>query len=299
MKKRAITSLFIVLVTVLAIASKLLPHNIGTYIFDIFVLTITIVAGYEMTKIMQGCGRKVNNFLTTMFCVFNYIILLISVLNHVEFTIIVLYQMVGVFAYLLIALLVEFLRDRKQDFKQILFTAVNTIIACIYPSFWFGLMLNINHVDAYAGQFLSFIFIIMIICVTMLTDTMAYLIGSKIRGPKLAPAISPNKTISGAVGGLLGGALGAMILFFIVRAIPALNAVITLHNLCWYHFLIIGVLGSVIGQVGDLFESKLKRTANMKDSGNLFPGHGGMLDRIDAMIFVTIFVFVCLMIILL
>lgn len=299
MKKRAITSLFIFLTTFLAIISKLLPHNIGTYIFDIFILFVIIVAGYEMTKIMEGCGRSVNRFLTTMYCVFNYAILLISLHFAVEFTIIVLYQLVGLALYFVITLIVELLRDRKQPFKNVLFTSVNTIIACLYPSFWFCLMLNINHVDAYAGPYLSLIFIIMVVAITMLTDTLAYLVGSRLKGPKLAPSISPNKTISGAIGGLIGGIAGAMILFAVAYNVPALNAVISLHGIAWWHFLLFGLIGSVVGQVGDLFESKLKRSANMKDSGNIFPGHGGMLDRIDAMIFVAIFVFVCLMIILL
>lgn len=299
MKKRALTSLFIVLATVLAIISKLLPHNIGTYIFDIFILFVIFVAAFEMTKIMSGSGKNVNSFLTTMYCVFNYAVVLISVNCRVDFTVIILYQLVGLLGYFLITLLVEFAKDSKQSFKQHLQTSLNTIIACIYPSFWFGLLININHVDVYAGQYLSLILIILVVGVTMLTDTMAYLIGSKIRGPKLAPSISPNKTISGAIGGLFGGVIGAMILFLIAYNIPALNAVLVLHGLSWYHFLLIGIFGSVLGQIGDLFESKLKRNANMKDSGTMFPGHGGMLDRIDAMIFVTVFVFICLMVILL
>ena len=299
MKKRLITSLFIVLATVLAIFSKLLPYDIGTYIFDIFILFIVIVAGFEMAKIMQASGRKVNNLLTTMYGVFNYAILLISLHLRAEFTFIVLYQLVGVAVYFVITLITELVKDSKQPFSQHLATSANTMLACMYPSFWFCLMLNINHVDLYAGQFMSLILIILVVAVTQLTDTLAYLVGSRIKGPKLAPKISPNKTISGAIGGLLGGIAGAMILFAIAINIPALNAVLSLHGLAWWHFLLIGFFGSVIGQIGDLFESKLKRKANIKDSGNIFPGHGGMLDRIDAMIFVAIFVFVCLMIILL
>jgi len=65
----------------------------------------------------------------------------------------------------------------------------------------------------------------------------------------------------------------------------------------WWHFAIIGFLGSVFGQIGDLFESKLKRLANVKDSGNIFPGHGGMMDRVDAMLLVTAVVFVSLILI--
>ena len=162
----------------------------------------------------------------------------------------------------------------------------------MYPGFWFCLFLNINHIDIFIGKYLSLILIILIVAITMLTDTFAYLVGSKLRGPKLAPSISPNKTISGAVGGLIGGMAGAMILYWVVTLIPALNSVIEMQGIVWWHFLIVGLIGSVLGQIGDLFESKIKRVANIKDSGNIFPGHGGMLDRIDAMIFVIIFVFI-------
>ena len=130
----------------------------------------------------------------------------------------------------------------------------------------------------------------MIFAITWLTDTFAYLVGRTFKGPKLAPKISPNKTISGAIGGLLGGIVGAMLVYALVYKVSALSEI--LSRLSWWHFLIIGVLGSAFGQIGDLFESKLKRNAGVKDSGNIFPGHGGMLDRIDAMIFISTFVYI-------
>ena len=172
------------------------------------------------------------------------------------------------------------------------------MIVCIYPGFLFCLMLLINHIDAYTGIVnLSMAFIIMIFAITYLTDTFAYLVGRTFKGPKLAPKISPNKTISGAVGGLLGGIAGSILVYLIIYNVNSWSVVLTQYSLAWWHFLIIGAVASVLGQCGDLFESKLKRIANIKDSGSIFPGHGGMLDRIDAMTFVTAFVFVSLIII--
>ena len=141
--------------------------------------------------------------------------------------------------------------------------------------------------------------IVMIFAITWLTDTFAYLVGRTFKGPKLAPKISPNKTISGSIGGLLGGIAGAMLVFLLVYKVSVLSTILSMYSLKWWHFLIVGAVGSALGQMGDLFESKLKRNAGVKDSGNIFPGHGGMLDRFDAMIFVSTFVYLVILFILL
>jgi phosphatidate cytidylyltransferase len=169
--------------------------------------------------------------------------------------------------------------------KEHLKASFKTILACIYPTFFFGFMLMINHLDAIAGvKYFSLIIIVLIVAITMLTDTFAYLVGSKLRGPKLCPKISPNKTISGAIGGLIGGVIGAMLVFWLANA-KIFSGILSMYNLAWWHFLLIGLFGSVLGQVGDIFESFLKRRAMIKDSGKLFPGHGGIMDRMDGNIF--------------
>ena len=181
---------------------------------------------------------------------------------------------------------------KHETVKEHVTSSFNTLIACVYPTFFFGFMLMLNHIDAFAGfRYFSLIFIVLIIAITMLTDTFAYLVGSKLRGPKLCPKISPNKTISGAVGGLIGGIAGAMLVYALAN-LPIFVGILNAFSLAWWHFLLIGLFGSIIGQAGDIFESWLKRRALVKDSGSIFPGHGGMLDRIDAMTFVTTLVFI-------
>ena len=299
MKQRAITSVYIVLASVLAILSKLIPV-VGDYIFDIFILGVTIVAGIEICNMMEANKRKLNKLMASMYCILNYIVLLICQ-NRVEFYAILLIEVAVLVGYWIIALLIEFFKDQKTPAKQHLVTSLNTLLACIYPSFFFCLLLNFNHVDgSYAGaEYFSLAFIVLIFLITWLTDTFAYLVGRTFKGPKLAPKISPNKTISGAIGGLLGGIIGAMLIFLLVYNVPAMSTILSMYSLKWWHFLLIGMFGSMFGQMGDLFESKLKRNAGIKDSGNIFPGHGGMLDRIDAMIFISTFVYIVIFIILL
>ena len=298
MKQRTITSVFIVLTTLLAVLSKFLPFTIGDYIFDIFVLFIVIVAGFESAQIFEGLNKRINKFLATMYGVFNYITILICAANF-KFKYVILAQVVSLAIYGVIIFVTECFAYKQESSREHLNVTLNTLLACLYPTFWFCLMLAINHSDIFVGvKYFSLIFIILVFAITMLTDTFAYLVGSALKGPKLAPKISPKKTISGAIGGLLGGVAGAMLVFALCQA-PLFQAVLTRTGYAWWHFLIFGVIGSVIGQAGDLFESFLKRKAGVKDSGTMFPGHGGMLDRIDAMSFVATFVFILVFIVVL
>ena len=115
---------------------------------------------------------------------------------------------------------------------------------------------------------------LMALFVTWLSDTFAYLVGRTWGRRKLIPRVSPNKTIEGAAGGLTAAALTAV-------ACDALFGM----NLGPGVALVVGVALGLAGQIGDLAESMLKRMRGVKDSGNLIPGHGGVLDRIDALLF--------------
>jgi phosphatidate cytidylyltransferase len=105
------------------------------------------------------------------------------------------------------------------------------------------------------------------------TDIGAYLVGRTLGGPKLAPAISPNKTWSGAVGGLVSGIAAG---FVVASAMDLSYGAATLVAM--------GAVISVMSQIGDLIESWWKRYFGVKDSGSIIPGHGGILDRIDGVL---------------
>lgn len=118
--------------------------------------------------------------------------------------------------------------------------------------------------------------ILWVLTVVWATDTCAFLAGRTLGGPKLAPRVSPNKTWSGLLGGMLGAA-AASTLFSLMIASPAT---------VW--FALIGFGAGGVSQVGDLLESALKRRFGVKDSSGLVPGHGGVLDRVDGLILVTL-----------
>ncbi len=127
---------------------------------------------------------------------------------------------------------------------------------------------------------------LLLFTVTWFADIFAFAVGSLLKGPKLWPRYSPNKTWSGFFGGLVAASLGAIGIVALSQALPALR---DLH-LAWPVAAVIGLLGGLATMAGDLWESMLKRRFGVKDSGDLIPGHGGMLDRVDGLMFAAIVV---------
>ncbi|MEK9671607.1 MAG: phosphatidate cytidylyltransferase [Rhodospirillaceae bacterium] len=127
------------------------------------------------------------------------------------------------------------------------------------------------HLVRYAGGAGPF-GLYLLFTVTWVTDTGAYVIGRSVGGLKLAPRISPSKTLSGALGGLIFGVMAAILLWFLAGF--AVDA----------RLVVFAVVYSVACQIGDLVESAAKRHFGVKDSGNLIPGHGGILDRVDGLL---------------
>ncbi len=130
--------------------------------------------------------------------------------------------------------------------------------------------------------------LVLMIAVPSVGDTFAYFIGSALKGPKFCPGVSPNKTVSGAIGGLVGSLVAALV---VGAAAWALSGASRPYLPTWGAYVLIGLVGGVAGQVGDLFASLVKRHCGIKDFSNLFPGHGGMLDRLDSIFFMAFVVF--------
>jgi phosphatidate cytidylyltransferase len=116
--------------------------------------------------------------------------------------------------------------------------------------------------------------IFLVLVIVMSGDTAAYYVGCNLGRRKLYPLVSPNKSVEGAIGGLFGSLAGTFVARF--TFFPELSVVD-----CFATALLLGSLG----QVGDLFESLLKRSFGVKDSGTIVPGHGGILDRLDSILF--------------
>ncbi len=123
-----------------------------------------------------------------------------------------------------------------------------------------------------AAGFAKFIFIVVVV---IAADSFAYLGGSTLKGPKLIPKVSPNKTWSGLISGFVFGALFGALAAWIIGFSPAYGA-------------LLGIPVVVFAVLGDLLESVIKRNLNVKDSGGIIPGHGGLLDRIDSLMLIVV-----------
>lgn len=119
----------------------------------------------------------------------------------------------------------------------------------------------------------------------LVNDTGAYFVGSLIGKHNMSPTISPNKTVEGAIGGVVVSLVANVILAYVYASYFTNGMTVKLLPL-----VICGVIGAIVGIVGDLFASAVKRMYNVKDYGNIMPGHGGIMDRIDSIVFTMPFV---------
>jgi phosphatidate cytidylyltransferase len=127
--------------------------------------------------------------------------------------------------------------------------------------------------------------VLLVLIVAWVADTGAYFAGRFLGKARLYEAVSPKKTWAGAWGGLAGSLVGVVAL-----------KLISAHWLSWLDVVLIAIPGGVLGQLGDLTESLFKRSVGVKDSGALLPGHGGLLDRIDAVLFIAPYAYAYLVI---
>lgn len=173
-----------------------------------------------------------------------------------------------------------------------------TLIAYLYPSVFLVIMTVCNHLAFYSDAAIAMVFVI-----SPAADSLAYVFGKSLGKKlpaKMAPTVSPNKTLIGGFGGLVGGAVGGCIVFFVYYGLCRCVqwegfAQFTLSSpqFVWHDlalFVGIGIVVSAFSQFGDLVESAFKRKLGIKDMGNLLPGHGGILDRIDSSLYASLIV---------
>lgn len=167
----------------------------------------------------------------------------------------------GYFCVFLLYLLFKY---KTNDFIN---RAGSNLLGIIYFPIFLGFTLKISLFKN--GN----LWIFMLLLVNWLTDSFAYFVGVNFGKHKLSE-ISPKKSIEGLLGGITGGILGALLInYFFIKSDK------------WAVIAMLGFFGSIVGQLGDLFESGIKRSAGVKDSGTIIPGHGGFMDRFDSLYF--------------
>lgn len=283
MGKRVITGTVYVLVLLCLLALKLLvPGGWGSFGFDFLFLAVSVIGCIEFLNAVKSVSY-LQRVITIAFCAM-IIPLYVLIVSVTEAGIGMGFAAIGIcfVIYALVLTVIGVKRVYESDIKGSLY-CVTAMIYCGFLSCMFSV---INHLPHNSGAA-----IIMMFFTVMFTDSFAYIIGSLLKRwlpYKLAPAVSPNKTVIGGVGGLIGGMAGAVVAYYIhfgLSKVLDIGLVYSGTLPAVVAFLLIGLVTSVFGQAGDLFESAIKRKCSIKDMGKILPGHGGILDRFDSMLF--------------
>lgn len=280
MKRRLITSIFLAVLYVGLIVPAIAFEPI---FYDVLVLIFMFTASYEMMHVIEA---KFSPAIKP--CVYAQVVVGYIAFRVANWAGHGSWGISASFGSLLLMIVVCFIItmcNKKYTMKNV----ISTLFILIYPLGLLSYLLAVNYVgDAYREAGILFVF-----GATSLIDSMALFVGSAFKGKKLAPEISPNKTVSGAIGGLLGGVLSGIIIYILMNlGVFGMKPIMTtpLENIILYTALGLGV--SIACQSGDLIASYIKRYCSVKDYSNFLPGHGGFMDRIDGVLVAGIFVFV-------
>lgn len=259
MKKRIVSA-------VVFIALWIVILLVNNPIFDTAVVAlISLIATYEYFKAFKNIGYNPISWIGYVGCL---AIFLTGGIIPEEYKLMLIKFIIPVgllsaFAYIILG-----------SVKRTIVDVAITVFSLLYIPVMFSfvkLILAMEH-----GRF----YILYVFCGAFISDTFAFLVGSKFGKTKLAPDISPNKTVEGSIGGILG-----VILSFVLITLLGNFKLGVQGNV--FYWVLVGIAASVAGQFGDLTASAIKRHCKIKDFGNIMPGHGGILDRFDSLMFVA------------
>lgn len=180
------------------------------------------------------------------------------------------------YAYTVILLFAQIIRHEKHSITDMFFVYTGTILIGLS-------LLCLTRLVCIRWQFTSF-FVCVALVPPWFADSAAYFVGSAVGKHKLCPTISPKKTVEGALGGAIGSIVGSQLLGLLYQFVFYRDVVINFPAL-----LLIGIYSAVVSVIGDLTFSLIKRECKIKDYGSIMPGHGGMLDRFDSVVFTVPF----------
>lgn len=221
------------------------------------------IALFEFNRLVSSQGYQLSSKLYLTFGLFAYLLFGLAGLSYGP---IILWGLLPLF-FLFLMIQSLFSKDKNAVISGILGLGgwVYILLPLTLIHFLYG--------AKGSGEIVDYWPVLGMMILTWTSDTFAYLSGRFFGKTKLFERISPKKTWEGVIGGVLFSLLASVLIFYFEDRRPI------------YFWLVLGLIVPVFGILGDLFESLMKRTAGVKDSGNLIPGHGGILDRIDAMLF--------------
>lgn len=253
MKQRVISAFFGILVLVLVLLGN-------QYVFDV---VVTLISSMAIFEVLNAIDLTKNKRMTAI-----SVALPAALIAFSHFSIEYLYSIVFLFiAFLMIMML--FGKGRYTFNDTAVYIAVSVIFSLSF--------LHVSFVRRLGNETLD---VLVVLIGSWITDTCAYFAGYFFGKHKLAPDISPKKTIEGSIGGIVG-----VIVIIVAYAYIAGNIMNVSVNI--YSAIAAGLIAGVVSQFGDLCASIIKREHNVKDFGNIMPGHGGVMDRFDSLLFVA------------
>lgn len=269
MIKRVLTSIVITLI-------MLLFYYLRTYNLKYFDLLVAVLAVISSVEVTNAFNDKITKFQKLAAILFP--ITLVFVACFIKS-----FLICHIAAYLSIVIIASIFNVENNKLENLAYS----LLILFYPSIPWVFVTLTNHL----GSISSFALIVLF-ATSWFTDIFAYGVGSIVKGKKLCEKLSPNKTISGSIGGLVGGIMASVVTYLVFKLLN-LSPFSEANELAIIIFLVItGLFFSIVSQLGDLFASFIKRGLKIKDYGNLLPGHGGILDRYDGVIFNGIVVYI-------
>ncbi|MGB9663893.1 MAG: phosphatidate cytidylyltransferase [Ignavibacteria bacterium] len=255
-----------VLVSIIAIPLILLIVYLGKVYFTLFISVIVFLTLYEFFKLSEHKGAKPDYFSGFLFSALVIVLFYTNQLN---------YFLPLTFLLLAITSIFNLTKTENNAFLNVGVTVFGSILLSLFYSTLIGI--REKFVDDYSkGAFV----IMTILAAIWICDSAAYFGGTAFGKHRLLERISPKKSVEGAIFGFVFA-----LLTFVVGKFTVINF------LNWNDVIYMGLVVGVIGQIGDLVESMFKRDVGVKDSSNLIPGHGGILDRFDSLLFVSPFIY--------
>ncbi|MDD2752689.1 MAG: phosphatidate cytidylyltransferase [Candidatus Omnitrophica bacterium] len=243
--------------TSLVLISVILATIYLTWFFNLMMITFIVMGLYEFFTMLEKKGISAYKY----FGIIMGSIIPISIILHFELT--KKWELLFIILTLLFLIIMLFKRRKNSG---VVVDISTTVFGILYVAWFFSFLIKIRNLSGGIGFFIT------LLVVTKLGDIGAYLVGSRFGKIPLIPRISPNKSIEGSIGGLVFSILGAL----------ACSPFLRMDTL---HVVLIGLVLGILGQLGDLSESLIKRDCQVKDSGKLLPGMGGILDVIDSLLF--------------
>lgn len=253
MAKRIITSIIGIPLLIAIIVYGKMPLKIA-------LIVVSLIGVYEFYKAVNPNKeiKAINDIGYLFTIIFPFILSNFNLYSYLFFTT----------AFIICLFISMLLHHQKYNINDVAITFIGFYYVCFL----------LSHVIMVRQSEYGFIFVWLIFITAWGSDTGAYFTGSVIGKHKLTPTLSPHKTIEGAVGGVALSIILCILYGFCIINLMKVNISIL-------SFILIGTVGSILGQLGDLAASAIKRYTGIKDYGNLFPGHGGVLDRFDSILF--------------